>query len=88
MEVAAERIGLVAAARREDGGGDGRLAPRRRRGHLLQTSTDFREPDNIRLGVAPIYTTFTEIYEALDRMKTVVEEKIYEQFSTDRLAVT
>ena len=50
--------------------------------------TDFREPDNIRLGVAPIYTTFTEIYEALDRLKTVVEEKIYEQFPTDRLTVT
>ena len=50
--------------------------------------TDFREPDNIRLGVAPIYTTFSEIYEALDRIKTVVEENIYEQFPTERLAVT
>lgn len=54
----------------------------------IKVITDFREPDNIRLGVAPIYTTFTEIYKALNRMKTVVEEKIYKQYSTDKPAVT
>ena len=54
----------------------------------VKVITDFREPDNIRLGVAPIYTTFTEIYKALNQMKTVVEEKIYEQYPADRLAVT
>jgi len=45
---------------------------------------DFRDPDNIRLGVTPLYTTFTEIHQTLDRMRTIVEEKIYEQYSADR----
>ena len=49
---------------------------------------DFREPDNIRLGVTPLYTTYTEIHRALDRMKTIVEEKIYEGYSSERMAVT
>jgi kynureninase len=34
---------------------------------------DFRGPDSIRLGVAPLYTTFTEIYDALDRLRGIVE---------------
>jgi len=29
---------------------------------------DFREPDNLRLGVAPLYTTYTEIHEAVARI--------------------
>jgi kynureninase len=49
---------------------------------------DFRTPDNIRLGIAPIYTTFTDIYRALERMRAVVEERIYEQFPAEKLAVT
>jgi kynureninase len=49
---------------------------------------DFRAPDNIRLGLAPIYTTFTEIHRALERMRAVVQDRAYERFSTERLAVT
>jgi kynureninase len=49
---------------------------------------DFRAPDNIRLGVAPLYTTFSEIYRALERMRTIVEEKIYERYSERRSGVT
>jgi kynureninase len=49
---------------------------------------DFRAPDNIRLGITPLYTTFTEIHQALNRMRVIVEGKIYEQYSTERLAVT
>jgi len=54
----------------------------------IKVITDFRDPDNIRLGVTPLYTTFTEIYKALDRMKTVVEEKIYKRYPADRMVVT
>jgi kynureninase len=54
----------------------------------IQVIPDFRAPDNIRLGVTPLYTTFTEIHRALDRMRTIAEEKIYEQYSIERLAVT
>lgn len=49
---------------------------------------DFREPDNIRLGIASLYTTFTDIYRAVNRLREIVEERIYEQYSAKRLAVT
>ena len=49
---------------------------------------DFRVPDNIRLGIAPLYTTFTEIHQALDRMRIIVEDKIYEQYSSEQMTVT
>ncbi len=49
---------------------------------------DFRAPDNIRLGVAPLYTTFAEIHQALARVKTIVVDKIYTQYSNDKSAVT
>ena len=49
---------------------------------------DFREPDNIRLGIAPLYNSFTEINQAIARIRTIVQEKIYENYSNERLAVT
>jgi len=49
---------------------------------------DFREPDNIRLGLSPLYTTFTEVWEAVDRLRRVVEEERYLKYSLERLAVT
>ena len=49
---------------------------------------DFREPDNIRLGIAPLYNSFTEIQQALERLRTIVQERIYERYSKERLAVT
>jgi kynureninase len=49
---------------------------------------DFREPDNIRLGFAPLYTSFTEIWEGFDRIKRVMEEKLYEKYPKQKLTVT
>jgi len=49
---------------------------------------DFREPDNIRLGIAPIYTRYVDIYEAVIRMRQVVTDHIYEKYSSERLEVT
>jgi len=50
---------------------------------------DFREPDNIRLGLAPLYTSFSEVWEAVDRIKRVVDEERYLQNSPGaRLTVT
>jgi kynureninase len=40
------------------------------------------------LGITPLYTTFTEIYRALERIRVIVEEKIYEQYSDEQLKVT
>jgi kynureninase len=49
---------------------------------------DFRQPDNLRLGIAPLYTSFSEIWEAVQRIRHVVEGGIYLQYSIERLSVT
>lgn len=49
---------------------------------------DFREPDVIRFGVAPIYTSFTETWEAMDRLRQVVEQRTFEQFPAERNRIT
>ncbi len=49
---------------------------------------DFREPDNIRLGFAPLYISFTDIWEGFDRIKRVMEEKLYEKYPKQKLTVT
>jgi kynureninase len=49
----------------------------------MRVIPDFRKPDNIRLGIAPIYTTFTDIYTALHRLRQVMEEKLYERYSLE-----
>ncbi len=49
---------------------------------------DFRYPDNIRLGIAPIYTSFTEIHEAVKRIRQVIEERLYEKHAMERPEVT
>jgi kynureninase len=49
---------------------------------------DFREPDNLRLGFAPLYTSFSDIYTAVMRLRAVVNEKLYEKYPTTRTAVT
>jgi kynureninase len=49
---------------------------------------DFRAPDNIRFGITPLYTSFAEIHRALARVKIIVEDNIYKQYSEDRSAVT
>ena len=49
---------------------------------------DFRTPDNIRLGFASLYTSFTDIWEGFDRIRKVVEERRYEKYPRQKLAVT
>ena len=49
---------------------------------------DFRAPDNIRLGFAPLYISFTDIWEGFDRIRRVVEEKRYEKYPKQKLTVT
>lgn len=49
---------------------------------------DFREPDNLRLGFAPLYTSFTEVWEGFHRIKQVMEEKKFENYPKQKLTVT
>jgi kynureninase len=49
---------------------------------------DFREPDNIRLGLAPLYTTFAEVWEAVERVRRAVADGVYLRYPAERAAVT
>jgi kynureninase len=49
---------------------------------------DFRGPDSIRLGLPPLYTRFADVYDALDRLRTLVERGEHRLVHTSRLRVT
>jgi len=54
----------------------------------MKVIPDFRTPDNIRMGLVPLYTTFGEVYEAVLRIAMIVDEKMHEALPKERLAVT
>ncbi len=54
----------------------------------MQVLPDFRYPDNIRFGIAPLYTTFADIYEGMARLRRVLSDRLYEKFPTARPEVT
>jgi len=54
----------------------------------LRVIPDFRYPDNVRLGIAPLYTSFAEIHEGLMRLRRVIAERLYEKYPTERPDVT
>jgi kynureninase len=49
---------------------------------------DFRFPDNIRFGIAPLYTSFADIHEAMARLRRVLEERLFEKYPKKRPDVT
>lgn len=49
---------------------------------------DFRAPDNIRLGFAPLYTRFVDLYHAAERLRRAVDEGVYARYSMQRTEVT
>ena len=49
---------------------------------------DFRGPDSIRLGLPPLYTRFTDVYDALDRLRGLVERGEHRLVEASRLRVT
>lgn len=53
-----------------------------------QVIPDFRTPDNIRLGIAPLYTSFADIFRALDRMRSIISRKTYTGYPLERQQVT
>jgi len=49
---------------------------------------DFRGPDAIRLGVAPLYTGFADVWDALDRLRALVERGEHREFDAASARVT
>ena len=49
---------------------------------------DFREPDNLRLGLAPLYTTFAEVREAVERIRRAAAEGRHLKYPSARQTVT
>lgn len=49
---------------------------------------DFRAPDTLRLGLAPLYTGFVDVHTALQRIKKLVEQGLHLDHLDDRATVT
>jgi kynureninase len=49
---------------------------------------DFRSPDRLRLGPAPLTTRFVDVWEGLLRLRTLVENGEYESYATVHSRVT
>ena len=49
---------------------------------------DFRTPDRVRLGPAPLYTRFVDVWDAMDRFRAVLAEGAHEAYPTERSRVT
>jgi len=49
---------------------------------------DFRTPDNLRLGFAPLYTSFSDVWETADRIRRVAAEERHLRYPEERPAVT
>jgi kynureninase len=54
----------------------------------LRVIPDFRYPDNIRLGIAPLYTSFAEIHEGMARLRRAIDDRLYEKYPSERPDVT
>ena len=54
----------------------------------MQVIPDFREPDNIRFGFAPLYTSYDEVWQAVERTRRVLAEKRHEKYPRERASVT
>jgi len=54
----------------------------------LKVIPDFRYPDNLRLGIAPIYTSFADIHEGVTRIRRAISERLYEKYPIERPDVT
>ncbi|MQA33786.1 kynureninase [Modestobacter roseus] len=49
---------------------------------------DFRTPDRLRLGPAPLYTRFVDVWDAMARLRTVVADGSWTTYPTERARVT
>ncbi len=49
---------------------------------------DFRRPDSIRFGLPPLYTRFTDVWDAVDRLAGLVEAGVHERMPAEAVRVT
>ncbi len=49
---------------------------------------DFRAPDVVRLGAAPLYTRFVDVWDAIDRLRDIMESGRFRDYSDQRSGVT
>jgi kynureninase len=49
---------------------------------------DFRTPDRVRLGPAPLYTRFVDVWDAMDRFRALLESGEYAHYPAERSRVT
>ena len=49
---------------------------------------DFRTPDRVRLGPAPLYTRFVDVWDALDVLRLVLEDRAWASYPEERSRVT
>lgn len=54
----------------------------------LNVLPDFRQPDNLRFAAAPLFNSYHDIYQAVTRLRQVIDERLYEKFPLDAPAVT
>ncbi|MGI9611098.1 MAG: kynureninase, partial [Acidimicrobiia bacterium] len=49
---------------------------------------DFRAPDVVRLGVAPLYTRFVDVWDAFERLREIMDTEAHLAFTDERSGVT
>jgi kynureninase len=49
---------------------------------------DFRTPDRVRLGPAPLYTRFVDVWDAMDRFRRLLESGEYAGYPAEHARVT
>jgi len=49
---------------------------------------DYRTPDRLRLGLPPVTTRFSDVWDALDRLRQIAADKTYEDLSAELTRVT
>ena len=49
---------------------------------------DFRGPDSVRLGIAPLYTRYVDVYDAIDRLRDLVERGVHREVDASVSRVT
>jgi len=56
--------------------------------HAMKVIPDFRAPDNIRLGIAPLYTRFSDLHETLSRLEKIIRDDLHAEYRQTTPTVT